>query len=413
MGIVLLVVLMLLPLPALADPPLTLTRVQQLAVESQPSLAALQAEVGAGRENAVAEGQLPDPRLKVGVQNVPTDSFALNEDPMTQTMVSVEQMIPGGDKRELRRRRTRAEVDRAGAELNAQRQLVRRDAGVAFVDLLGAARQLEIVKSLQQETQRQADAARIASIAGASAQADVLAMRRLASLSRDRESDLNMQREKARAGLARWIGPAATQPPEGALEMPPAPALVDLQTRVARHPAHAVAAGGVSVAEAELALAREAGKPDTTVELGYGWRARRFGDMVSIQFSIDLPLFAANRQDRGVAARQAGLERARAQQEDHLRMLLAELAASYAEWQAGRERLARYEGELLPDARARVAAALAAYGAGRGTLAAVLEARRDELEARLDQIELATRTARARLQLGYFEDIGDDHDEPR
>ncbi len=72
--------------PAGAADVLTLARVRQLAAADQPQLVAQSAAVQAARETAVAEAQLPDPRLKLGLQNVPVDGFALNREPMTQAI---------------------------------------------------------------------------------------------------------------------------------------------------------------------------------------------------------------------------------------------------------------------------------------------------------------------------------------
>lgn len=404
----------LLSSSAWAGPPLTLERVQQLALDHQPALDALQANARASRESAVAEGQLPDPRLKLGVLNLPTDSFALNRDSMTTTMVGVEQMFPGGDKRALRQRRAEAEAEQLAAELASRRHVVRRDAALAYLTLLGTQRQLALLKSLQAETERQVDAARIAALAGKGAQADILAARQMLTLSRDRESELTLQLLKARAELARWIGSAAQDEPGDELpRLPPPAPLPVLQERLEQHPIHAVQTRSVATAQADLALAREATKPDKSVEIGYGVRSRQFGDMVSVQFSMELPLAPKDRQYRTVAAKEAQVERAEAERSDHLRMLGAELAAMYAEWKLTEERLERYDAELLPDASQRVDAALAAYRSGRGELAAVLEARRAELEAGLARIQLATQAARARLQLAYFEQVGEDHAQHR
>ena len=406
-------ILAALPLAASAAPPLTLARVMELAADNQPSLAALQAGVRAGREGAVAEGQLPDPRLKLGLLNVPTDSFALNRESMTTTMVAIEQMFPGGDKRALRQLRADAEADQMAAELDSQRHLLKRDAALAYLNLLGARNQLALIESLQAETERQVEAARIGAIAGKTGQSEILAARQMLTMSRDRESELRLQLARARAELARWIGEAAQDEPADDLpELVAPPPLAELRERLAKHPAHDAQTRAVATAQADLALAREATKPDKSVEIGYGARARQFGDMVSIQFSMELPLAPADRQQRGVAAKQAQVDRAEAMREDHLRMLGAELAALYAEWQVTQERLRRYDAELLPDAARRVDAALAAYRSGRGELAAVLEARRAEIEARLGRILLATQAARARQQLAYFEQ-GDDHDQHR
>ena len=62
-------------------------------------------------------------------------------------------------------------------------------------------------------------------------------------------------------------------------------------------------------------------------------------------------------------------------------------------------------GEHLPDSQARVEAALAAYRSGRGEMAAVIEARRNELEARMLQVDLETQLAKLRMQIAYYESV--------
>jgi outer membrane protein TolC len=409
-----LVAFLFAPIVAAGAPPLTLDRVQQLAVDNQPALAALDANVRAAREGAAAEGQLPDPRLKLALQNVPVENLELDRDPMTQVMIGIEQPLPGGDKRVLRKRRGDAEADQLAAELAAQRHQIQRDAALAFLNLQGTLRQRALLATLHQQTEEQAEAARIGAIAGKGKEAEVFAARQMATMVRDRGSELAMQEARARAELARWIGAAAET--DVALDPPrplPPPALAELKKRLDQHPSHTAQARTVAMAEAELALAREAKTGDKSIEFGYGKRARKFNDMFTIQFAMDLPLAPRDRQDRGIAARQAQVERAAAMREDHLRMLGAELSATYAEWQLTGERLQRMETELLPGALQRVEAALGAYRAGRGELAAVMEARRAETEARLQQIQLDTQITRARARLAWFEQMGEDHGQHR
>ena len=58
-----------------------------LALAAQPQLAARTDAVHALREDAVAAGQLPDPKLSFGVQALPVDSFNFNSLDMTQAMI--------------------------------------------------------------------------------------------------------------------------------------------------------------------------------------------------------------------------------------------------------------------------------------------------------------------------------------
>lgn len=392
---------------AAAGEPLTLARVQALALQQQPRLDAQSASVHAAREQSAADGQLPDPRLKLALQNLPVESLSLNRDPMTQSMISLEQVIPGGNKRKLRRSRGEAEAAQMSAELLAQRGMVARDAALAFLSLAGAQRQLDIARTLSRESATQLASLQPALRAGRTSQADYFAARQMVTMAHHRESEVVAQAGRARAELSRWIGAVADDAPvDTALAQSAAPPpLAALRSRLDDHPLHAASASAVRLAEAELALAREATRPDKSIEIGYGKRARAFDDMITIQFAMEIPLSPRERQDRASAARNAQLERARALREDRLRSTRAELGAVYADWESVGERLRLVAGEHLPDSQGRVEAALAAYRSGRGEMAAVIEARRNELEARLLQVELETQLAKLRMQIAYYESV--------
>ncbi len=399
--------LILVSTPAAAGEPLTLARVQALALQQQPLLDAQTAAVHAAREQSAADGQLPDPRLKLALQNLPVESLSLNRDPMTQSMISLEQVIPGGNKRQLRRSRGEAEAAQMSAELLAQRAMVARDAALAFLSLVGAQRQLDIARALSLESATQLATLQPALRAGRTSQADYFAARQMVTMAHHRESEIAAQAGRARAELSRWIGAAADDAPVDTAPVQSAapPPLAALRSRLDAHPLHAASASAVRLAEAELALAREAAQPDKSIEIGYGKRARAFDDMITIQFAMEIPLSPRERQDRASAARGAQLERARALREDRLRSTRAELGAVYADWESVGERLRLVVGEHLPDSQARVEAAMAAYRSGRGEMAAVIEARRNELEARMLQVDLETQLAKLRMQIAYYESV--------
>src|SRR5688572_26880356 len=56
-----------------SEPPLTLAEAQRRAAQQSRSLVAQDAAVSASREMAVAAGQLPDPVLRMGIDNLPID----------------------------------------------------------------------------------------------------------------------------------------------------------------------------------------------------------------------------------------------------------------------------------------------------------------------------------------------------
>ncbi len=54
-------------------------------------------EALAFRAESEASTYLPDPTVFVGMQNLPTDTFAFDQEPMTNLRVGVRQMFPKGD----------------------------------------------------------------------------------------------------------------------------------------------------------------------------------------------------------------------------------------------------------------------------------------------------------------------------
>ena len=93
--------LLLLPglalLPGGAHAALDLDRAIRLALDNDPASAASRASARAQNENAIADGQLPDPRLRTALVNVPVDDFDINSEPMTQLQLGIEQSFPRGD----------------------------------------------------------------------------------------------------------------------------------------------------------------------------------------------------------------------------------------------------------------------------------------------------------------------------
>ena len=131
-------------------------------------------------------------------------------------------------------------------------------------------------------------------------------------------------------------------------------------------------------------------------------RGSAYSDMASIQFSRPLQWNAGRRTDSELAARIAVREQARALREERLRMHQGEARSGIVEWRSLRERAAAYGRSLLPLARQQAESALAGYAGGSGSLASVLEARRMELDTRMEQLRLETESARAWARLAYL-----------
>ncbi len=118
--------------------------------------------------------------------------------------------------------------------------------------------------------------------------------------------------------------------------------------------------------------------------------------------AIPLQWDQKNRQDREVAAKLAMADQAEAQRDEALRAHVAEVRSMIQEWDNSRERRTRYERELAPLAGERTQAVLAAYRGGKASLNDVLAARRNEIEVRMQALQLEMETARLWAQLNFL-----------
>jgi len=389
-------------LPAIADS-LALIEAQNIALTKQPLLEGQEAMIEATRQRAVAEGQLPDPKLKLGLNNVPTDSFSLTQDFMTMRTIGIEQTFPGGGKRRLREQLADSEVARSAAELEGMTRAVKRDAALAWLNLYYSLQAKALVQEQQRESQAQIEAARINYRAGRGNQEQIFGAQNMLNQLIDREDQFTGEIRRARAALARWIGNDADRElPDDLPSLPPPPPLKELSGRLIGHPEVRVFDETIKAAETEARLAGESRKPDWSFEFSYSKRGPSFSDLVSAQVAVDLPLFTANRQDRRAEERRRLLDKAQYQREDKLRSLDAELVAIYSDERIAQGRIKLVDELILPNAQDRITSTLIAYRAGKATMANVYEAHHAELEARLQRLTQSVALLRARVQIDYL-----------
>jgi outer membrane protein, heavy metal efflux system len=370
--------------------PLSFDAAMALTAQNTPVLKASQARLNAARLATGPAGELPDPKLAVGIENLPVggpDRYALTRDFMTMQRIALMQEVPNRDKREARAAAAQARVQRAQAEHRVTVLNARRETALAWLRRYTVERQLALFDALTAENRLLATTLQAQLAAGRASAAEALMPRQEAAMLAERRDDLNAQRDQAMAALRRWVGDAGGEPLAGE---PPAWPLrhENLAQRVQAHPELAVLDGSGQVLDAEVREALAMKQPDWGVELAYQRRGRQFGDMVSVQFTFDLPVFAGQRQDPQIAAKQAERLALEADREATRREHAQMLDANWAELERLDRALARNQDTLQPLARNRIALSLAAYRGGKGTLAEHVAARRESLETQLKFVAL-------------------------
>jgi outer membrane protein TolC len=351
---------------ALAQSPLSLERAVAEAAGRSQFVTAADAQARTARETAAAAGQLPDPVLKLGLNNLPIDGpdrYSVTRDFMTMRSVGVMQELTRADKRNARVRRAEHEIELAQVNRQATIADLQRDTALAWLERSYQESMGELLQSQIAQAELQVQAAE--------------------TLYRSGESATQPLAPRAALTLPAWT--------EGALPQ-----------HLSQHPQIAAAAQQEAIADSEAAMARAAKSSDWSVELQYSQRGPAYSNMVSINLSVPLQWDQKNRQDRELAARLAGVDEARARREELQRAHEAEVRAMLQEWRSHEERLGRYDASLLPLATQRSEAALAAYRAGSGPLTAVLDARRSEIDVRTERLRIELDRARIWAQLNYL-----------
>jgi outer membrane protein TolC len=386
---------------------LTLDDALQLAETNAPSLTAQDAKIRAATSAAIPAGELPDPKLLVGIQNYPIggpDRWSIDQDFMTMQMVGVSQEMPNSAKRKARIEVADAAIERAAAERQVERLKVRQATALAWISSYSVERKDALFQDFYRENRLLADTVR-AQIAGGRAQpADAVTPKQEAAQLEEQQDDLIRQRSQARAALKRWIGPAANDKPVGSLPEWPVEAS-GYSHKVQHHPELAAFAPMTREAQARVREAEAEKRSDWSWEVDYQHRGREFGDMVSVQFSWDLPLFPDSRQNPKIAAKHAELNQLEAEREVLSREHTQQLEDELADYERLNRAVHRAKTSLLPLAKEKVELTMASYRAGKGDLNSVVAARRELIEARLKQIDVEEQRAltSARLYFAYGE----------
>lgn len=389
-----------------AEAPLSLAEAQRRAVERSRQIPAQDAAIAASRDRAVAAGQLPDPMLRFGIDNLPVDGpdqFSLTRDFMTQRRIGISQEFTRSEKRELRAQRFEREAERSLAEKTATIASIQRDTALAWLDRYYAEAMAAVIAEQAREVKLEVSAAESAYRAGRGTQADVFAAHSTLVGLEDRISEFNRRIATAKTGLARWIGDGA----EAALEGKPAIDSIGmdtgaLETELGHHPQIATLSKQAEVALIDARIAEADKKADWTVELAYSQRGSSYSNMVSVGVSVPLQWDQRSRQDREFASRLALADQARAQRDDLLRAHVAEVRSMIQEWQNGLERTARYQRQLIPLAKERTRAALGAYLGNKASLNDLLLARRNAIDVHLQALQLEMESARLWAQLNFL-----------
>lgn len=389
---------------------LTLDEAEDIAIELDPVTKSFVARSESLSEQAIADGQLPDPRLKLGAANFPVDTFDRGQEAMTQLQVGIQQSFPRGDSLQYRREQTEALSDIETARSRVRLLEVLRDVRLSFFQLYYKSAAQEILKENRDLFSKLLDITRRQYAAGRDNQHDVLRAQLELSLIDDRILEVVQEMESASADLGKYIGyeNATSTVQEGFPELPAVPPLDVIRSNLVSHPILQIEDAALLASRKRIDEAEEQYKPGFNVDVTYGERTGRDfdgdsrPDFFSAMLLIDLPIFTDKRQDRRLAAAKKQKLARQFSRADKLRDLRSMAEREQANMSRLDERLQLFEKRAASDARMNVQSTLKAYQNDVTDFTTLMRAYMTELNTRLDLLRISIEKAKVQSKLLYL-----------
>lgn len=346
----------------------------QEALDNNPRLDSAVQRVLSAEKAIPQAGALPDPKITLGLMNLPVNSFTFDQEPMTGKQIAVMQMFPFPGKLAL-------STDMAEFEAVAVRhqkeevqnqiiQMVKR----AYYDLYAVDRAIETVQRNKDLMGQLIRVVEIKYATGSGLQQDVL--RSQVELSK-LEDDLIMWKQKRLTITAKLNSvlnrpantPFDTTPqdldPPAQLDLALAPDEIEQQRPLLR-----AWREKIQKAETAVKLAHRDRWPNITVGASYSQRddletGAKMHDFFSASVTLDIPLYVKRKQNQKIAERQLEMKAAEAEYQNVLNEVLAEIESLKAELERNRKRVELHKGGILLQAQQSLESAQAGYQVGK------------------------------------------------
>jgi|GEM_PF-2692104 len=353
------------------------------ALDNNPMLAALSANVDASREMVSQAGAWKDPTVKLSLMNLPVNSFEFNLEPMTGAWIGVGQVVPWTGKTGLKSDISEHNVEIAYA-VKSQREL-------NLIEMLAHTwfewgYQLERLKTLDHNIRLIDNLIVIAHTkyeTGTSLQQDILR----AETKRSKQEDMRIKslqmistiQDRFATLIGVGIGENILQPASmrgdfAMLRIDDLPKLLYVQ-----NPNLKIFEFKIESYAKKIDLAKLAVMPDLNYGASYGFRqdsdaGMQRADFFTISIAATVPIYKDKKQSAKVRELKA-LKRSILHQQRSLRLELEfRLNKLIDQDQRLADQLLLYDDGILPQAEATLAASTAAYSVGKADFEALLMA---------------------------------------
>jgi len=422
--------------------PLTFEQAIKSAQKNDPWLTGNIHQQRAIESMSTAVNTLPDPKVSIGLANLPTNGFDFGQEGMTQAKIGIAQMFPRGDTLDIKSQQLRIQSEAFPFQRQNREAKVAVTVGSLWLDAYRVQQSIALIEKNRSLFEQLADVAEASysSALGKTRQQDIVRAQLELTRLEDRLDKLAQQKNRYEGMLSQWLtrlsneGTTANQLVEDVVlysnlslhnivltqQLPQIDLLnanlaqekhwlqpQELVSYFSSHPSVTAVDKKVSATKTGITLAKQKYQPEWGVSASYGYRGddpmgNSRADLFSVGVTFDLPLFTENRQDKEV---QSAISKTEAVKTEKL-LLLRQLLGSYS---SAKGRLLRlndrqklYKLKLLPQIHDQAEASLTAYTNDDGDFSEVVRSRIAVLNAEIDELTLDVEQQKIHLELNYL-----------
>ncbi|SFP73220.1 Outer membrane protein TolC [Nitrosomonas cryotolerans] len=350
---------------------LTLEKAIEMAIQNNPDLAQMQARAEAMAAIPSQVGTLPDPEISFSAMSLPTNSFNVAQEDMTQIGPGISQAIPFPGKLALRSSAATFEAKAALENVTEARWWLLSNVKQIWWQVFYLDHALQVVKDNQSLLKQFIQITRIKYEVGEGLQQDILLAQLELSNLLDQQLKLEGARRNSAAQLNALLDQAANQPvtlPEEIAEELPTVISETALYQLAEHSRALLASKheSINAARARVDLAKRDFYPDFKLGASYGFRRNGptgidRADFLTLDLSMNVPIFLDRKQAKAVDQRNSELMQQKYMLQDEWNKVRAQISQSYSDFQRATEQTILFKTGIIPQARQTVESMLLGY----------------------------------------------------
>ncbi|MFT7372625.1 MAG: outer membrane protein TolC [Oleiphilaceae bacterium] len=400
--------------PASLNSTLTLKYALQKVRSNDLSLVRFGIDAQSYRAEADANEYLPDPTLFAAVQSIPTDTFDLDQEPMTQLRFGVRQMFPKGNSLDIKKDMSLINSGIQGIKQNLRWQKLRLNTEVAWLEAWYWQKNKQLIEEDRVFLIQVQDFIQSLYQIGAKGQSDLIgAQLELIKLNEKQiEADRQFRRYRHRLNtlanetlLGDQLSQDLVQIDQIGLDLSDTESVVE---RLLKHPEVRVLDQHVDLFEKKVNLAEQAFEPMWGLEFSYGLRdgenndGSNRADFLSAGVSVQLPLFTQGKQNSALTAARFKQESIQNNRLELIQKMSFQLESVHQQYLSTVDQRQLYENQILPTLAKQKESALNSYESDQGDFRTVTELFIKELDTKIKHQRLQVNEQLMIAKMNYW-----------